>query len=60
MVAGRIDLAASELFDAMHVQLVGEDVRLSAEGATGAKTVFDIAPTYLSPLDGAYLREHML
>ena len=34
--------------------------RLSAEGSTGAKTVFDIAPAYLSPLDGAYLREHML
>ena len=34
--------------------------RLAAEGVTGAKTVFDIAPAYLSPLDGTYLREHML
>ena len=34
--------------------------RLAAEGATGAKTVFDIAPAYLSPYDGDYLRAHML
>ena len=34
--------------------------RLSAEGVTGAKTVFDIAPAYLSPFDGEYLRAHML
>ena len=34
--------------------------RLSAEGTTGAKTVFDIAPAYLSPFDGEYLRAHML
>ena len=34
--------------------------RLSAEGATGCKTVFDIAPAYLSANDGAYLRAHML
>ena len=34
--------------------------RLSAEGAVGAKTVFDIAPAYLSPYDGDYLRAHML
>ena len=34
--------------------------RLAAEGATGAKTVFDIAPAYLSPFDGDYLRAHML
>ena len=34
--------------------------RLAAEGATGAKTVFDIAPAYLSPFDGEYLRAHML
>ena len=34
--------------------------RLSAEGGTGAKTVFDIAPAYLSPFDGEYLRAHML
>jgi len=34
--------------------------RLAAEGSTGAKTVFDIAPAYLSPFDGDYLRAHML
>ena len=34
--------------------------RLAAEGQTGCRTVFDIAPAYLSPLDPAYLREHML
>ena len=34
--------------------------RLAAEGASGAKTVFDIAPAYLSPFDGDYLRAHML
>ena len=34
--------------------------RLASEGATGARTVFDIAPAYLSPFDGEYLRAHML
>ena len=34
--------------------------RLAAEGSTGAKTVFDIAPAYLSAFDGDYLRAHML
>lgn len=34
--------------------------RLSKEGQTGCKTVFDIAPAYLSAEDGAYLRKHML
>ena len=34
--------------------------RLSAEGVTGAKTVFDIAPVYLMPVDPAELRAHML
>lgn len=35
-------------------------VRLSREGATGAKSVFDIAPAYLSPKSGAELRAEML
>ena len=35
-------------------------VRLSKEGQTGAKTVFDIAPAYLSPKSGAELRKEML
>ncbi len=34
--------------------------RLSAEGASGCKSVFDIAPAYLSPLSGEELRAHML
>ena len=34
--------------------------RLSQEGATGAKTVFDIAPAYLSPLSGEELRATLL
>ncbi len=34
--------------------------RLAKEGATGCKTVFDIAPAYLSPLSGEELRAHML
>lgn len=34
--------------------------RLSAEGVTGCKSVFDIAPAYLSPLSGEELRAHML
>ncbi len=34
--------------------------RLNAEGQTGCKTVFDIAPAYLSPLSGEELRAHLL
>lgn len=34
--------------------------RLSSEGATGCKTVFDIAPAYLSPLSGEEIRAHLL
>jgi len=34
--------------------------RMRKEGMTGCKTVFDIAPAYLSPMSGEYLREHML
>ena len=34
--------------------------RLHEEGANGCKTVFDIAPAYLSPLSGAELRAKML
>ena len=35
-------------------------VRLNAEGVTGGKTVFDIAPAYLSPVPGDELRAHFL
>ncbi len=34
--------------------------RLAAEGAKGCKTVFDVPPAYLSPLDGQELRAHLL
>ncbi len=34
--------------------------RLSQEGQTGCKTVFDIAPAYLSPLSGEELRKNLL
>ncbi len=34
--------------------------RLAAEGQRGCKTVFDIAPSYLSPHGGDYLRAHLL
>ena len=34
--------------------------RMNKEGMTGCKTVFDIAPAYLSPLDGATLRKNLL
>ena len=34
--------------------------RMKQEGMTGCKTIFDIAPAYMSPLDGAELRAHML
>lgn len=34
--------------------------RLNREGVTGCKTVFDIAPAYLSPKSGEELRAHLL
>ncbi len=34
--------------------------RLAQEGQVGCKTVFDIAPAYLSPLSGEELRAHLL
>ncbi|MCR5271862.1 MAG: diaminopimelate dehydrogenase [Lachnospiraceae bacterium] len=34
--------------------------RLAKEGQTGCKSVFDIAPAYLSPLSAEELRAHML
>ena len=34
--------------------------RMKKEGATGCKTVFDVAPAYLSPLSGEELRAHLL
>ncbi|MCR4797075.1 MAG: diaminopimelate dehydrogenase [Lachnospiraceae bacterium] len=34
--------------------------RMNREGAKGAKTMFDIAPAYLSPLSGEEIRAHLL
>ena len=34
--------------------------RLGQEGQKGCRTVFDIAPAYLSAVDGAGLRKHLL
>ena len=34
--------------------------RMSQEGQKGCKTVFDVAPAYLSPLSGEELRAHLL
>ncbi len=34
--------------------------RMNSEGIVGAKTMFDIAPAYLSPLSGEELRAHFL
>ena len=34
--------------------------RLQREGVSGCKTVFDIAPAYLSPLSGDEIRAHLL
>lgn len=34
--------------------------RMNREGNTGCKTVFDVAPAYLSPLKGDELRAHLL
>ena len=35
-------------------------LRMKQEGMTGCKTIFDIAPAYLSPLSDEELRAHML
>ena len=34
--------------------------KLAQEGQSGCKTVFDIAPAYLSAKSGAELRKHLL
>ena len=34
--------------------------RMNAEGMNGCKTVFDVAPAYLSPLSGEEMRSHLL
>ena len=34
--------------------------KMNKEGTTGCKTVFDVAPAYLSPLSGEEIRAHLL
>ncbi len=34
--------------------------KMAQEGMSGAKTVFDVAPAYLSPLSNEELRKHLL
>ena len=34
--------------------------RMKQEGMTGCKSIFDIAPAYMSPLSGEELRKNML
>ena len=34
--------------------------RMNKEGQTGCRTVFDVAPAYLSPLNGEEIRAHLL
>lgn len=34
--------------------------RMNHEGHIGCKTVFDVAPSYLTPMTGEYIRTHML
>ena len=45
---------------AVLVSYAGAVYRMKKEGATGCKTVFDVAPAYLSPLSGEELRAHLL
>lgn len=56
-----LDLSSNPEFTAcVLVSYARAVARLAAEGATGCKTVFDIAPAYLSPVSGEELRAHML
>ena len=56
-----LDLGSNPEFTAcVLVSYARAVARLSAEGAKGCKTVFDIAPAYLSPVSGEELRAHML
>ena len=56
-----LDLGSNPEFTAcVLVSYARAVARLAAEGATGCKTVFDIAPAYLSPVSGEELCAHML
>ncbi|UUX33679.1 diaminopimelate dehydrogenase [Fundicoccus culcitae] len=49
-----------EFTAAVNVAYARAAARLAKEGVRGAKTVFDIAPAYLSPYDADELRERLL
>lgn len=49
-----------EFTAAVNVAYARAAARLAREGVIGAKTVFDIAPAYLSPFDGEELRQRLL
>ena len=56
-----LDLESNPEFTACVLACYARAVaRLSAEGNHGCKTVFDIAPAYLSAKSGEELRAHML
>ncbi len=56
-----LDLDSNPEFTASVMAAYGRAaVRLNAEGRTGARTVWDIAPSYLSSLSPSELRESML
>ncbi len=61
MVEYRLALDSNPEFTASVLTAYARAVfRLRQEGAVGCKTVLDIPPAYLSPLDGAALRREML
>ncbi|MDK6419934.1 diaminopimelate dehydrogenase, partial [Actinotignum timonense] len=49
-----------EFTAAVNVAYARAAARLAKEGQYGAKTVFDIAPAYLSAKDGQTLRQELL
>ena len=49
-----------ELTSSVIVAYARAAYKMSQEGQKGCKTVFDVAPAYLSALDGAELRKHLL
>lgn len=61
LIEYRLKLDSNPQFTAMVLVAYARAVaRLAAEGQTGARTVFDIAPAYLSPLDAGQLRANFL
>lgn len=57
----RLDLESNpEFTTSVLVAFARAAYRLAKEGQTGCRTVFDIAPAYLSAESGEYLRAHLL